>query len=74
MLKNAYLVAKIATDAAENERNFANNFTKKGQLRRGVPDVKAKLKDLGSTSGSVGNWSLLQPGMRAAPPVTAAMI
>ena len=26
MLKNAYLLAKIGTDTADNERNFAQNW------------------------------------------------
>ena len=33
MLKNAYLLAKIGADTAENERNFANVFQKKWQRR-----------------------------------------
>ena len=30
MLKNAYLLAKIGADTAENERNFAENLPKIG--------------------------------------------
>ena len=40
MLKNAYLLAKIGADAAENERNFAKNLPKIVLVRlvRAVPD------------------------------------
>ena len=32
MLKNAYLLAKIGADTAENERNFAENLPKFGKF------------------------------------------
>ena len=35
MLKNAYLVAKIGADTAENERNFAENLPKIGNYPTG---------------------------------------
>ena len=37
MLQNAYLVAKIGADTAENERNFAENLPKIGNYRTGPP-------------------------------------
>ena len=35
MLKNAYLLAKIGADTAENERNFAENLPKIGNYPTG---------------------------------------
>ena len=40
MLKNAYLLAKIGADTAENERNFAENLPKIGNYPTG-PHVSA---------------------------------
>ena len=35
MLQNAYLIAKIGADTAENERKFAENLPKMIEVRRG---------------------------------------
>ena len=35
MFQNAYLLAKIGADTAENERNFAENFAKIGNYPTG---------------------------------------
>ena len=37
MLKNAYLLAKIGADTAENERHFAENLPKIGNYPTGPP-------------------------------------
>ena len=34
MLQNAYLLAKIGADTAENDRNFAENLPKIGNYRQ----------------------------------------
>ena len=34
MLQNAYLLAKIGADTAENERNFAENLPKIGEHKK----------------------------------------
>ena len=39
MLENAYLLAKIGADTAENERNFAEKLPKKGNYPTG-PDLR----------------------------------
>ena len=38
MLQNAYLLAKIGVDTAENERKFDENLPKTGRRRPHVPD------------------------------------
>ena len=37
MLQNAYFLAKIGADTAENERNFAKNLPKSGNYPTGPP-------------------------------------
>ena len=37
MLKNAYLLAKIGADTAENEQHFVENLPKIGNYRTGPP-------------------------------------
>ena len=37
MLKNAYFLAKIGADTAENEQHFAENLPKIGNRRRAPP-------------------------------------
>ena len=50
MLKNAYLLAKIGADTAENERNFAENLPKIGNYPTLVADrqrrAEAERQDL----------------------------
>ena len=41
MLQNAYLLAKIGADTAENERNFAENWLRGGEVLRGTSQVGA---------------------------------
>ena len=38
MLQNAYLLAKIGADTAENERNFAERLPKFGSYPTGLPE------------------------------------
>ena len=40
MLQNAYLLAKIGADSAENERNFAENLPKIGNYRARHPALE----------------------------------
>ena len=46
MLQNAYLLAKIGADTAENERKFAEHLPKIGNYPGGVTRVAAKILDL----------------------------
>ena len=50
MLKNAYLLAKIGADTAENERNFAKNW----QLRLVLPKRPKVYKPLGTPAERAG--------------------
>ena len=43
MLKNAYLLAKIGADTAENERNFAEILPKIGNYPPGAPAGKGRV-------------------------------
>ena len=65
MQQNAYLLAKIGADAAENERNFAKNLPRIGsyptaplpgpeRARRAV-GVEAALADGGQGAGGVAD-------------------
>ena len=52
MLQNAYLIAKIGADTAENERNFAENLPKIGNYPTGprrdgrdVGAIQRQMKD-----------------------------
>ena len=52
MLQNAYFLAKIGADTAENEQHFAENFAKNWQLpygsaRRGAAHRGPKLRSGG---------------------------
>ena len=42
MLQNAYLLAKIGADTAENERNFAEKLTKIGNYPTGPLPVRER--------------------------------
>ena len=41
MLKNAYFLAKIGADTAENERHFAENLPRLGRRRAQQPPLRA---------------------------------
>ena len=61
MLQNAYFLAKIGADTAENEQHFAEILPKTGNYRTGPP---------GSASGAACGPS--PAGSRAAPSAAAA--
>ena len=51
MLQNAYLLAKIGADTAENERNFAENLPKFAAARRMSPSTKLKTPEVKRDAG-----------------------
>ena len=70
MLKNAYLLAKIGADTAENERNFAENFAKNWQLPYG-----ASASSRGSSTASrSGGYAAARIGLLDPPPPEPAFL
>ena len=59
MLQNAYLLAKICADTAENERNFAEKFPKFGNFSVSAVNCQGK--------GKWCSWILRMPPAAARP-------
>ena len=57
MLQNAYLLAKIGVDAAENERNFAENLPKIGKNWQNLALPGAPRRGRGEESGRRAGWA-----------------
>ena len=51
MLQNAYFLAKIGVDTAENERNFAENLPKIGNYPTALADARGRSRRSGSSGG-----------------------
>ena len=62
MLQNAYSLAKIGADTAENERTFAENLPKMGNYRTGPTTLRAVQGRPGE-----GRGAALDPRGRARP-------
>ena len=60
MLQNAYLLAKIGADTAENERNFAENLPKFAAARRMSLELRER-----RAGDEYGPSSQGQPGPRS---------
>ena len=69
MLKNAYLLAKIGADTAENERNFAENLPKLATTLRVHYPSEAPLGAVVARCGAASEVAPPKPGA-----VTAARV
>ena len=70
MLQNAYFVAKIGADTAENERNFAKILPKIGNYptRPGPRPALGAARRAGAAGGAGPLRHALLPGGRTPPP------
>ena len=67
MLKNAYLLAKIGADTAENERNFAEIFPKIGNYPTGpLPSTRGPRRPPRRPRGWRTSWRPRSPASAAA--------
>ena len=60
MLQNAYFLAKIGADTAENERNFAENLAKIGNYPTGPLPSGACARAAGRRRGAAGLLGIAQ--------------
>ena len=62
MLQNAYLLAKIGVDTAENERNFANNWRERLVDRDARLAPRVRSGEPGGPAAAASGVVFLRPG------------
>ena len=59
MMQNAYLLAQIGADTAENERNFTRNLEKNGNYPTGPPAQVDRNLRFARALGMRSRWELI---------------